>query len=60
MRYLKNIVLAVLLVTIGVLTSCDNGDTEPHQINIIDQPFEGGGDDDEDPIILGDTIKIDP
>ena len=51
-------IIAILLMTIGLLASCHNRDTEPQEINILEQPFDGGGDDDEEPIIIGDTTKI--
>ncbi|GAB5526514.1 MAG: hypothetical protein Roseis2KO_43860 [Roseivirga sp.] len=60
MKYLKNIVLVILLVTIGLLSSCDQRDTEPEQINLLNHPFDSGGDDDDNPIIIGDTTKINP
>jgi hypothetical protein len=57
MKKFNYILIAVLLV-VGVLSSCDQRDIEPQQINILEQPFDGGGDDDDDPIIIGDTTSI--
>ncbi len=59
MKHFKYIFVVILLVALG-MSSCDQRDTEPQKVNILDQPFEGGGDDDEEPIILGDTTQINP
>ena len=50
--------MAVLLVTFGALTSCDQSDTGPQTVDVPHLP--SGGDDDEEPIIMGDTTQIDP
>lgn len=55
-----NWIVVAMLALVVVFSSCDQTDTEPQNTFILNQLSEGGGDDDEDPVILGDTTDIDP